>query len=103
MQNLVVVFHTIPSKSWLKKTLKVINSLYDFIPIEYIDSHFYSGKKFNNCCHISFDDGDISFYKYAFPVLREMKIPASLFVSPKIIIYKSISIKVTNLSKLKKT
>jgi peptidoglycan/xylan/chitin deacetylase (PgdA/CDA1 family) len=36
-------------------------------------------------CHITFDDGHRSFFENAYPVLYELQIPATLFVSPKVI------------------
>jgi len=83
--NYVTVFHRIHSKNWFKNTLKTISKIYKFIPIEEIESYYYENKRFNNCVHICFDDGDKTIYDNAFPVLRKMNIPASLFVSPKII------------------
>lgn len=36
-------------------------------------------------CHITFDDGHISFYQNAYPVLKDLGITATLFISPKVI------------------
>ena len=83
--NLSLTFHKIPSAYWFKNTMITIKKFFNFISIEDIEAYYYYKKDFNNCCHICFDDGDITFYEYAFPVLKEMRIPATLFVSPKII------------------
>jgi len=81
--NYVIVFHKISSRNWFEGTLKTISKIYKFIPIEEIESYFYENKRFNNCVHFCFDDGDKTVYDNAFPVLKEMNIHASLFVSPK--------------------
>jgi peptidoglycan/xylan/chitin deacetylase (PgdA/CDA1 family) len=65
--------------------LRTIKRIYKFIPVEDIESYFYDKREQNNCCHICFDDGDRTFYENALPVLKEMNIPATLFVSPKVI------------------
>jgi len=83
--NLVLLFHTVPSSHWFRNTLRTIKHLYRFISAEDIESYYYTSKNFNNCCHICFDDGTRSVYEHAFPVLQEMNIPATLFVSPKVI------------------
>jgi peptidoglycan/xylan/chitin deacetylase (PgdA/CDA1 family) len=83
--NLVIYFHVVPSIDWFRSTLRAIKSIYKFISIEDIESYYYNNKEFNNCCHICFDDGDRSIYENAFPVLKEMNIPATLFVSPKVL------------------
>lgn len=83
--NLVLHFHAVPSIDWFRNALNGIRCLYKFIPAENIVSYYRDGKKFNSCCHICFDDGDRTFYDNAFPVLKETNIPATLFVSPKII------------------
>lgn len=83
--NLVLLFHSVPSQNSLRSTLKTIKSIYKFIPIEEIESYYYKNKEYSKCCHICFDDGDRTFYENAFPVLKELSIPATLFVSPKAI------------------
>ncbi len=84
--NLVAYFHSVPSLNWFRKTIGSIKRMYKFISIEDIELFYSDKKKFNNCCHICFDDGDKTVYEYAFPILKEMNIPATLFISPKIII-----------------
>jgi peptidoglycan/xylan/chitin deacetylase (PgdA/CDA1 family) len=79
------MFHTVPSVNLFRSTIKNIQKIYDFISIETIESYFYNNIELNNCCHICFDDGDRTVYENAFPILKEMNIPATLFVSPKII------------------
>lgn len=83
--NLVLTFHTVTSKDWIRNTLKTIKRIYRFISVSDIEAYYYNNEEYNNCCHICFDDGDISFYKNAYPVLKKMNIPATLFVSPKVV------------------
>ena len=83
--NLVLVFHEMPSKDWFRTALKMIGRIYRFISMDDIEKYYFGNKRFNNCCHISFDDGDRSFYDNAFPVLKETGIPATVFLSPKIV------------------
>jgi peptidoglycan/xylan/chitin deacetylase (PgdA/CDA1 family) len=87
--NLIVNFHRIPSSFWFKNIIRKLSKLYTFVSIKQIEEYYYSGSYFNNCCHISFDDGDNTVFKNAFPILKEFNIPATLFVSPKIIVEKN--------------
>ncbi|KPJ59527.1 MAG: hypothetical protein AMJ46_10965 [Latescibacteria bacterium DG_63] len=83
--NLVLLFHIVPSADWFAATLKRVGSFYRFISAEEIESYYYGNATFNSCCHVCFDDGEKSVYENAFPVLRDMNVPATVFVSPKII------------------
>lgn len=83
--NHIITFHTVFSKQWFKRSLEAVNKIYKFISAEDIELYYYGNKKFNTRCHICFDDGDRTVYDHAFPVLKAMGIPATLFVSPKII------------------
>jgi len=50
-----------------------------------MSSKMHNGSKSSgNHCHISFDDGDRTFYTTAFPLLKKHNVPVSLFLSPKI-------------------
>ena len=83
--NIILMFHIIPSSEWFRNTLRTIGRLYRFVPIQTVESYFYNNKRINNTCHITFDDGDRTLYDNAFPVLKEMGIPSTVFVSPRII------------------
>jgi peptidoglycan/xylan/chitin deacetylase (PgdA/CDA1 family) len=43
------------------------------------------GKSVRGICHITFDDGDQTFYDIAYPILQKYQVPVSHFVSPHII------------------
>ena len=83
--NLVLLFHVVPSINWFRSTLRTLKKIYKFISVEDIELYYYDNKKYNNRLHICFDDGDRTFYKNAFPVLKELDIPATLFLLPKIV------------------
>jgi peptidoglycan/xylan/chitin deacetylase (PgdA/CDA1 family) len=84
-KNCILLFHSISSKNIFRNTLNSIKKIYNFVSLEEIELYFYENMNLKNCCHICFDDGTKSIYDKAFPILKEMKIPASLFVSPKMI------------------
>ena len=80
--NLVMTFHVVPSTAWFRGALQTIGRVYRFISAADIRAAFYEGRRFNGCCHICFDDGERSFHDLAMPVLQDLAIPATLFVSP---------------------
>lgn len=86
--NKVINFHSISDSSWFESTLGILKSKYTMIGIDQIEEYFYNNKKLTNTCHITFDDGDASFYNIAYPILKKHNIPATIFVSPDIIIEK---------------
>lgn len=83
--NLAIAFHEVPSPSWFNDALDALSVFYRFVAAEDVESYFVRGSRFNNRCHVTFDDGHWTFAKYALPILRERRIPASLFVSPRVI------------------
>lgn len=83
--NLVMTFHTVPSAAWFRGALQAIGRVYRFISVQGVEAYFYQGRAFNCCCHVCFDDGERSFYELAVPVLRSMQVPATLFVSPRVL------------------
>ena len=83
--RIVIMFHDIHSVDWFRSTLDTLSTLYRMISAEELEAYYYDDKPLKNCCHITFDDGHHTFYKNAFPVLKEKNIPASIFVSPQII------------------
>jgi peptidoglycan/xylan/chitin deacetylase (PgdA/CDA1 family) len=83
--NLVLTLHAVPSAAWLQRTLELVGSMYRFISAADLRAYLYGGATFNSACHLTFDDGDRTFYDVAWPVLRSMGVPATLFVAPGIL------------------
>ncbi|HQC08439.1 MAG TPA: polysaccharide deacetylase family protein [Candidatus Cloacimonas acidaminovorans] len=84
--NTVINFHVVHDPIWMEFVLKTLKSLFNMVSAQHIESYYYSGEKLKNACHITFDDGHQSFYYNVFPLLKELRIPATLFVSPKAIL-----------------
>ena len=87
--NLTILFHNLPSRDWFGNALRSLGRFYRFVPLSGVEEYFSGGARFNSCCHVTFDDGDASFYRDGFPVLRDMGVPATLFISPRTIIDRS--------------
>lgn len=83
--NLVIPFHEVPSPAWLEAALRVLARFYRFVSLRDLDAYFAGQLRFNSSCHVTFDDGHVSFYEDALPILRRLEIPATLFVSPRVI------------------
>lgn len=83
--GIALVFHAVPDREWFKGMLENIGRFRSFISVKELESHYYNGKNLNGSCLITFDDGDRTFYKNAFPVLKEKGVPAIVFVSPQVI------------------
>lgn len=85
LKNTIINFHAVYDKDWIEKVLMFLKKNYNLITLEDLH-HFYTNDKFlKNSCHITFDDGDESFYNIVFPLLQKHNIPVSIYVSPKII------------------
>jgi peptidoglycan/xylan/chitin deacetylase (PgdA/CDA1 family) len=82
LKNTIINFHAVYNKDWMELVLLFLKKHYNIVSINEIEQFYYRGKKLKNSCHITFDDGDISFYEIVFPLLKKHKIPVSIFVSP---------------------
>jgi len=82
MSNKVVYFHNIDNKERVRRLLTSLGSSFNFISIGELEKFYYEKKDLKNSVHITFDDGDLSFYRNVFPFVKSMGIPVSLFVSP---------------------
>ena len=83
--NLVVPFHEVPSADWFRSALDSLGRFYRFVDLDAIEECRAGRRNDNSLCHVTFDDGDASFFVHALPILRERRIPTTLFVSPKVI------------------
>ena len=82
MPNTVINFHAIQDPKWLNTVLIFLKQHYHVISINEMKAFYHEKRKVKNSCHITFDDGDISFYHIVMPLLKKYNIPASIYVSP---------------------
>jgi peptidoglycan/xylan/chitin deacetylase (PgdA/CDA1 family) len=80
--NRIINYHGIKNSSWFEDTLIILKSRYNMVSIDEIEDFYYNRGNLKNACHITFDDGDISFYNMVYPILKRHNIPATIFVSP---------------------
>jgi peptidoglycan/xylan/chitin deacetylase (PgdA/CDA1 family) len=81
-KNTIINFHGIKNIRWFESVLTELLNIYNLVPIHEIDDYFYKGTSPRSTCHLTFDDGDVSFYLNVFPLLKKFNIPVSLYVSP---------------------
>lgn len=82
LPNTIIYFHEIHDKQWFTTIIESLLKNYNIIDLQELENYYYNNKKLKNSCHITFDDGDISFYKNAFPIIKKYNIPVSVYVSP---------------------
>jgi len=82
LKNTIVNFHVVQNQKWMESVLLFLRNHFNIISIGDLEKYYYSKTNLNNCCHITFDDGDISFYNIVFPLLKKYCIPTTIFVSP---------------------
>ena len=85
-KSLALVFHKEENSAMFEKILIALKARYRLVSAAELEELLFQKKELKNFCHISFDDGDRSFYNIIFPLLKKHKVPVSLFVSPQIII-----------------
>jgi len=84
-KSFVLIFHKEENGQLFEKIIIALKARYKLLSLEQLEELLISKKEIKNNCHISFDDGDRSFYNITFPLLKKHNIPVSLFVSPDII------------------
>ena len=82
--NRILNFHEVNNREWFDSLICMLKSKYNLISLDSLYNFHTDPLKMRNSCHITIDDGDISFYDVIFPVLKKHKVPASVYVSPKI-------------------
>lgn len=82
---IVLMFHEINDVAWFERTLKFIGRKYGFVSFHELRDRIENSNLGDSIAHITFDDGHRSFYDNAFPVLKKLSLPSTLFVSPQVI------------------
>lgn len=62
-----------------------MNELSSFFEIVPLDEILFSKQKGQNLCAVTFDDGWLDNYDNAFPILKQLKIPATIFIPTEMI------------------
>lgn len=81
-------FHEVRDSAWLEYILCYLKTKYNLVHLPELIRLYKNEDELKNICHISVDDGDISFYKVIYAVLKKHKIPVSIYVSPEVTINK---------------
>ncbi len=83
LPNTCINFHDIHDQKWFENIIRLLKRMYTMVSLEDIYAFYYDDMPLKNVCHITFDDGDRSFYEKAFPILKKYDVPVSIYVSPK--------------------
>ena len=81
--NCVLALHEVTGAAWLDGVIRWLRQRYRLLSAEYV-SELLAGGDVRNACHITVDDGHRSFQDIIFPVLKQHRVPSTLFVSPRI-------------------
>jgi peptidoglycan/xylan/chitin deacetylase (PgdA/CDA1 family) len=65
----------------LAEVVKWMSSIYDILPLEDVCLALIEGRALKNVTALTFDDGYANNHDYAFPVLKEMHVPFTIFLS----------------------
>lgn len=82
LPNTIIYFHEIQDKQWFHNIIESLVKNYHIIGLNELEEYYYNNKSIKNSCHITIDDGDLTFYKNAFPIIKKFNIPVSMYVSP---------------------
>lgn len=65
----------------LKKQFLFLKSNFTVLPLFELIHRLEIGLDTSNCCAITFDDGWLDNYTFAYPVLKELQLPATIFLA----------------------
>ncbi len=72
--------------AWFEQCLRLIGRFYEFASVDMLANAVEEKQCLRGKCFVTFDDGEKSFYEVAYPVLRKVNVPATIFVSPQNIV-----------------
>ncbi|PKN73291.1 MAG: polysaccharide deacetylase [Candidatus Cloacimonetes bacterium HGW-Cloacimonetes-3] len=81
--NTVVNLHYVNDPVWMERAFLLLKKHYQLVSVQQIDGYYHNNTPLRNSCHVTFDDGDDSFYRVVFPIIKKHQIPVSIYVSPK--------------------
>ena len=82
----VLAYHTVPDAQIFKQQIKYLKKTYNIISLKDLQISMESRKSLpENALLITFDDGDYSLYKNAFPILKTYEVPAVIFIISQLI------------------
>lgn len=84
-KGLVLNFHRELDPVLFEQRILAVKKNYRFIGLPELQMLIQQKSRLENICHISFDDGELSFFEIIYPLLKKHNVPVSLFVSPQII------------------
>ena len=85
-KGLVLYFHRENDGAMFERIIIALKQRYQLVSLPVLEELMLNKGNLDRICHISFDDGDQSFYHIVFPVLKKHGVPVSLFLSPEILV-----------------
>lgn len=82
LPNTIIYFHEIQDKQWFYRIVESLVKNYHIIGLNELEEYYYNNKSLKNSCHITIDDGDLTFYTNGYPIIKKFNIPVSMYVSP---------------------
>ncbi len=84
--SIVLNLHEVHDPIWLENIVYFLEKNYHLVGLQELISSSGNSNGQKATCHITVDDGDKTFYNVIYPVLKKRKIPATIFVSPYLVI-----------------
>ena len=82
LPNTIWFLHEIHNTNWLNNIFELLKQNYSMVSAADLENYYYNAGYLKNTCHITLDDGDISFYNNTLPLVKKHNIPVSIYVSP---------------------
>lgn len=85
LPSTIINFHAVGDSRWFESVLKLLLHLYRPVSSEQVYDHVSGRVKHRHSCHLTFDDGHLSFYTTVLPLITRYQVPVSLFLSPEVV------------------
>lgn len=78
----VVDLHRVTDSDLLRDLMLFLKRKYTIVSVQEMEEAINGGANTGGLCHITIDDGDLSSYEVIYPLVVQLKIPVTLFVTP---------------------